>query len=256
MYTFTFIAVFGLLFVFVNLFVIDFKEKKLEFANFIKAKIISSMLDPSYKYDPKAGLGSKFINNTGIYASAFYITHDLIMGIYNGVRFIVETFKEERDYSNDTVGKLINLAYQAKYELSKFNGLISGIKSDKNFTSKTIVVDRAFNTKIDGKVEILGNTTFNDEFRVFSDNPAETRYLLSFVDIEKILKFQSEIALGKASFAFIDGKFYLFLNGLHFNYEPSLTLVINPKKIENFVNNINKTIAYIDFFKDTKDKNG
>lgn len=124
----------------------------------------------------------------------------MIKGLYKGSEFefcIVETY-EEKHYSSSKIGKIIELAKQVKYELSKFQGVVLGFDIGKKFSSKTIIVDRFYNTKIDGKKEIL----FNEEFRIFSDDEIEARYLLDFLSMEKIIKFQKEIGDGNASFAF------------------------------------------------------
>lgn len=245
------IPCFALIFIFSQLYYYHFKEKKLNFSYIIKEKIMSEFFK-EYVYTPQKGLGSDFINETEIYAYGDFITHDLIKGLYKGSEFefcIVETYKENR-YSSDKIGKIIELAKQVKYELSKFQGVVLGFDIGKKFSSKTIIVYRSYNTKIDGKKEILDNREFNEEFRIFSDDEIEARYLLDFLSMEKIIKFQKEIGDGNASFAFIDGKFYLFLNGYHFDYNPSLFNKINETDIKIFVDQIKNVISFIDFFID------
>ena len=146
------IPCFALIFIFSQLYYYHFKEKKLNFSYIIKEKIMSEFFK-EYDYSPQKGLGSDFINETEIYAYGDFITHDLIKGLYKGSEFefcIVETYKENR-YSSDKIGKIIELAKQVKYELSKFQGVVLGFDIGKKFSSKTIIVDRSYNTKIDGK---------------------------------------------------------------------------------------------------------
>ena len=146
------IPCFALIFIFSQLYYYHFKEKKLNFSYIIKEKIMSEFFK-EYAYTPQKGLGSDFINETEIYAYGDFITHDLIKGLYKGSEFefcIVETYKENR-YSSDKIGKIIELAKQVKYELSKFQGVVLGFDIGKKFSSKTIIVDRSYNTKIDGK---------------------------------------------------------------------------------------------------------
>lgn len=159
------IPCFALIFIFSQLYYYHFKEKKLNFSYIIKEKIMSEFFK-EYAYTPKKGLGSDFINETEIYAYNIFITHDLIKGLYKGSEFefcIVETY-EEKHYSSSKIGKIIELAKQVKYELSKFQGVVLGFDIGKKFSSKTIIVDRSYNTKIDGKKEILDNREFNEEF--------------------------------------------------------------------------------------------
>lgn len=244
------IPCFALIFIFSQLYYYHFKEKKLNFSYIIKEKIMSEFFK-EYAYTPQKGLGSDFINETEIYAYGDFITHDLIKGLYKESEFefcIVETYKENR-YSSDKIGKIIELAKQVKYELSKFQGVVLGFDIGKKFSSKTIIVDRSYNTKIDGKKEILDNREFNEEFRIFSDDEIEARYLLDFLSMEKIIKFQKEKGRQSASFAFINGKFYLFLNGYYFDYKPSLLYRLNEEEIKKFVDNITEVIGFIDYFK-------
>lgn len=249
------IPCFALIFIFSQLYYYNFKEKKLNFSYIIKEKIISEFFK-EYVYTPQKGLGSDFINETEIYAYNIFITHDLIKGLYKGSEFefcIVETY-EEKHYSSSKIGKIIELAKQVEYEFFKFEGVILGFDIGKKFKSKTIIVDKSYNTKINGKREILDNSEFNENFRIFSDDEIETRYLLDFLSMEKIIKFQNEIGDGNASFAFIDGKFYLFLNGYHFDYNPSLFNKINETDIKIFVDQIKNVISFIDFFIDNNSK--
>ena len=79
------------------------------------------------------------------------------------------------------------------------------------------------NTKISGEKEILDDTEFNNEFRVFTDDKIEARYLLSPGFMRRLhdvkLKFDGAVSL---SAAFMDNKFYLFLNGAKNRFESSL----------------------------------
>ena len=79
------------------------------------------------------------------------------------------------------------------------------------------------NTKISGEKEILDDTEFNNEFRVFTDDKIEARYLLSPGFMQRLREvkqgFGSVVSL---SAAFMDDKFYLFLNGAKNRFESSL----------------------------------
>ncbi|MCI6642121.1 MULTISPECIES: DUF3137 domain-containing protein [Campylobacter] len=66
--------------------------------------------------------------------------------------------------------------------------MILGFDIGKKFKSKTIIVDKSYNTKINGKREILDNSEFNENFRIFSDDEIEARYLLDFLSMEKNYK--------------------------------------------------------------------
>ncbi|MCZ6133950.1 DUF3137 domain-containing protein [Campylobacter ureolyticus] len=248
-----FLAYFPLFFIelfFLNRYLNYLKKQNIKFENYIKEKLVSKFLK-NYTYNPADGFGSNFINSVEIYAHYDFATHDLVKGFHKDTKFefcIAETCENYTSVGGD-FGKLINGLKKMKYELSKFTGVILGFVIDKNFKSKTIIVDKSYNTKINGKKEIFDNSTFNDEFRIFSDDAVEARYLLSFLDMEKIVNFQNTIGAGQASYAFINGKFYIFLNNYHFSYNPSLFFEVNEKDAINFAQNIKKVISFIDYFK-------
>ena len=105
-----------------------------------------------------------------------------------------------------------------------FNGTVLVCEFYKNFKGQTILADKkVLNTKISGEKEILDDTEFNNEFRVFTDDKIEARYLLSPGFMRRLhdvkLKFDGAVSL---SAAFMDNKFYLFLNGAKDRFESSL----------------------------------
>lgn len=191
------------LFYFTQFYYLFYKDEKKKFEYLIKKNIVSNFLK-EYKYDPKNGLLSDFINDTDIYVCNDFITHDLVTGFYKRTEFefcLAKTYYENNRYSNDT----------------------------------------------HGKKEILDNTEFNHEFRVFGDDEIEARYLLDFLSMEKIVKFQQIFGNCAASFAFINNKFYIFLHNQYFNYTPSLFFEIDKREIETFVDKIKHFISFIDF---------
>ena len=105
-----------------------------------------------------------------------------------------------------------------------FNGTVLVCEFYKNFKGQTILADKkVLNTKISGEKEILDDTDFNKEFRVFTDDKIEARYLLSPAFMRRLhdvkIKFDGAVSL---SAAFMDDKFYLFLNGAKDRFESSL----------------------------------
>ena len=69
----------------------------------------------------------------------------------------------------------------------------------------------------------MDDTLFNDEFRGFTDDKVEARYLLMPAFIKRLrelkIKFAGEMGV---SAAFMDDKFYLFLNGAKNRFETTL----------------------------------
>ena len=93
----------------------------------------------------------------------------------------------------------------------------------KKFSSQTIVASRTLNTKFIGEKEQMDDTLFNDEFRVFADDKVEARYLLTPAFMKRLRELKEKFA-GKMglSAAFMDDKFYLFLNGAKNKFETTL----------------------------------
>ena len=69
----------------------------------------------------------------------------------------------------------------------------------------------------------MDDTLFNDEFRVFTDDKVEARYLLTpaFMAHLRELKIKFAGEMG-ASAVFMDDKFYLFLIGAKNRFETTL----------------------------------
>ena len=105
-----------------------------------------------------------------------------------------------------------------------FKGTVFVCEFYKNFKGVTILAGKkAMNTKMIGEKEVLHDTDFNKEFRVFTDDKIEARYLLSSAFMRRLhdvkIKFDGAVSL---SAAFMDDKFYLFLNGAKDRFESSL----------------------------------
>ena len=78
----------------------------------------------------------------------------------------------------------------------------------------------------------MDDTLFNDEFRVFTDGKVEARYLLTPAFMKRLRELKEKFAgeMG-VSVAFMDDKFYLFLNGAKNKFET--TLFSLPPSLEN-----------------------
>ena len=86
--------------------------------------------------------------------------------------------------------------------MQAFSGSVLVCEFYKNFSGQTIVASRT-----------MDDTLFNDEFRVFTDDKVEARYLLTPAFMKRLRELKEKFAgeMG-VSAAFMDDKFYLFLN--------------------------------------------
>ena len=188
-------------------------------------------VNPTFKYDPQAGITEEEFREINIYSRDRFRAEDLISGTYNGVKFnLSEAISIPRDAKlklGDSPGlnliSLIFFAWSTMKDMQAFSGSVLVCEFYKKFSGQTIVASRTLNTKFIGEKEQMDDTLFNDEFRVFTDDKVEARYLLMTAFMERLrelkIKFAGEMGV---SAAFMDDKFYLFLNGAKNKFETTL----------------------------------
>ena len=196
---------------------------------FVRAAIRE--VGPNFNYDPNAGISRKEFCRIGIYSPDEFRAEDLISGTYNGVKF---SLSEAIDIPNDAKlnfgdSAALNLlsaivfAWETMKDMQAFSGSVLVCEFYKKFSGQTIVASRTLNTKFLGEKERMDDTLFNDEFRVFTDDNVEARYLLTPAFMERLrelkIKFAGEMGV---SAAFMNDKFYLFLNGAENKFETTL----------------------------------
>ena len=196
---------------------------------FVRAAI--SEVDPNFSYDPNAGISRKEFRRIGIYSPDEFRTEDQIGGTHNSVKF---SLSEAIDIPNDAklnfgdspglnLISLIFFAWSTMKDMQAFSGSVLVCEFDKKFSGQTIVASRTLNTKFIGEKEQMNDALFNDEFRVFTVDKVEARYLLTPVFMAHLrelkIKFAGEMGV---SAAFMDDKFYLFLNGAKNRFETTL----------------------------------
>ena len=231
---------------------------------FVRAAIRE--VDPNFSYDPLAGISRKEFHRIGIYSPDEFRAEDLISGINNGVKF---SLSEATRIPNDAKlnfgdSAALNLlsavvfAWSTMKYMQAFSGSVLVYEFYKKFNGQTIVASRTLNTKFLGEKEQMDDTLFNDEFRVFTDNKVEVRYLLTPAFMKRLrelkIKYTAEMGV---SAAFMDDKFYLFLNGAENKFEttifslpPSLYDVNQIKKeISDFLSIIDELNLNLDIFK-------
>ena len=108
-------------------------------------------------------------------------------------------------------------------DIQAFSGSVLVCEFYKKFSGQTIIASRTLNTKFLGEKEQMDDTLFNDEFRVFTDDKVEARYLLTPAFMAHLrelkIKFAGEMGV---SAAFMDDQFYLFLIGAKNRFETTL----------------------------------
>ncbi|WP_297936884.1 DUF3137 domain-containing protein [uncultured Campylobacter sp.] len=190
-------------------------------------------VDPNFSYDPFAGISRKEFRRIGIYSPDEFRAEDQISGIYNGVKFSLSeairipggTIVAGTGCSPEIAAVIfVATAFYTIYSNAQaFSGSVLVCEFYKKFNGQTIVVSRTLNTKLLGEKEQMDDTLFNDEFRVFADDKVEVRYLLTPAFMKRLrelkMKYAAEMGV---SAAFMDDKFYLFLNGAKNKFETTL----------------------------------
>ena len=231
---------------------------------FVRAAIRGT--DSNFSYDPNAGISRKEFRKIGIYSPDEFRAEDQISGIYKGVKFnLSEATRipngatlELSDSAALNLLSAIVFAWEAMKDMQAFSGSVLVCEFYKKFSGQTIVASRTLNTKFLGEKEQMDDTLFNDEFRVFTDDKVEARYLLTPAFMRRLrelkIKFAGEMGV---SAAFMDDKFYLFLNGAKNRFEttpfslpPSLYDVNQIKKeISELLSIIDELNLSLDIFK-------
>nr|WP_314564200.1 DUF3137 domain-containing protein [uncultured Campylobacter sp.] len=190
-------------------------------------------VDPNFSYDPFAGISRKEFRRIGIYSPDEFRAEDQISGIYNGVKFSLSeairipdgTIVAGTGCSPEIAAVIfvVTAFYTIYSNAQAFSGSVLVCEFYKKFSGQTIVASRTLNTKFIGEKEQMDDTLFNDEFRVFTDNKVEARYLLTPAFMKRLRELKEKFAgeMG-VSAAFMDDKFYLFLNGAKNKFETTL----------------------------------
>ena len=188
-----------------------------EYNEFYKEVFIPALIkdiDESFTYSAYGGISQSEFNAAGIYRPSAFYSEDSVRGVYKGVKFsLCEVINHEREYpriNNKYVAIFILLKY-AFDKYSDFKGSVLKCEFNKKFNGKTVAVSKDFNTKFLGEKELLDDVKFNENFRVFTTDKVEARYLLTpkFMGKLNMLKAYKN-TLKSPSAAFMDNKFYLF----------------------------------------------
>ena len=138
--------------------------------------------------------------------------------------------------------------WEAMKYTQPFSGSVLVCEFYKKFNGQTIVASRTLNTKFLGEKEQMDDTLFNDEFRVFTDDKVEARYLLTPAFMKRLrelkIKYAAEMGV---SAAFMDDKFYLFLNGAENKFETTLfSLPPSLYEVKQIKKEISELLSIID----------
>ena len=190
------------------------QEKYNEFYKEVFIPALIKGIDESFTYSAYGGISQSEFDAAGIYRPSTFYSEDSVRGVYKGVKFnLCEVISHEREYpriNNKYVAIFILLKY-ALDKYSDFKGSVLVCEFNKKFRGETVAVSKNFDTKFLGEKELLDDVKFNENFRVFTTDKIEARYLLTpkFMGKLNMLKAYKN-TLKSPSAAFMDDKFYLF----------------------------------------------
>ncbi|MFC2344148.1 DUF3137 domain-containing protein [Campylobacter sp.] len=207
-------------------------EIEIEYEKFYKEVFINAAIqniDPLFTYNPTAGIVHEVIDKNKIYPRKKLVGEYKIEGTYNNVKF---SFGEVKKLDSSgvyiTSGSLelaaTILVLVATWKILRIAGNLLEVRSwSAIFTRNLAVASRTLNTKFLGEKERMDDVFFSKEFRVFADDKVEARYLLTPAFMERLRELKEKFAgeMG-VSAAFMDDKFYLFLNGAKNKFETTL----------------------------------
>ena len=190
------------------------QDKYNEFYKEVFIHALIKDIDESFTYSAYGGISQSEFNVAEIYRPSIFYSEDSVRGVYKGVKFsLCEVISHEREYhriNNKYVAIFILLKY-AFDKYSDFKGSVLKCEFNKKFNGKTIAVSKDFNTKFLGEKELLDDVKFNENFRVFTTDKVEARYLLTPAFMGKLNMLKAyKNTLKSPSAAFMDNKFYLF----------------------------------------------
>lgn len=196
---------------------VDIDRAQNEYNEFYKEVFIPALIkdiDESFTYSAYGGISQSEFDEAGIYRPSTFYSEDSVRGVYKGVKFsLCEVISHEREYpqiNNKYVAIFILLKY-AFDKYSDFKGSVLKCEFNKKFNGKTVAVSKDFNTKFLGEKELLDDVKFNENFRVFTTDKVEARYLLTPAFMGKLNMIKAyKNTLKSPSAAFMDNKFYLF----------------------------------------------
>ena len=191
---------------------------------FIKAVIEG--LGDDLTYEPKSSVGIDTLSKAQIYSlAAKSYGEDAIKGCLGSIKFTVcEVISPEREISGSGYfAQAVSLALYIYEKITNFSGTVVICELGNSLKTQTVIIDKKVNNlKIPLQKIGLCSAWLND-FNVFTDDETKARYLLSPGFMQRLREvkqgFDSAVSL---SAAFMDDKFYLFLNGAKDRFESSL----------------------------------
>lgn len=128
---------------------------------------------------------------------------------------------------------------------SNFGGIFFVTDFSKEINSQTTIISKKIiNFKSDNI--LMDNALFNDKFKVFSDNPINTMYILTPLFLEKIANLTKNFG-DDIKINFKNSKIYIHIEGKYDHFEPDIyksAITNNPAK--NILDEINALLDIVE----------
>lgn len=203
------------------------KKFKKDFKNQVMPNLIKE-IDENLFYKPESYITFDEFNSPKLYDyPQDYTGNDFIYGNIDGIDIKFSDIYATRKIEND--GKTdIETIFKGIFFLAEFN---------KNFTSKTYVISNLMHCcSFDiGDRAYMDNAEFQKEFKTYTNDQINARYILSPNLMEKILKIK-ELFKVPINLCFMDNKIYIYIefNSDQFEANPFVSLIGSNSIVEKY----------------------
>ncbi|NLK66115.1 MAG: DUF3137 domain-containing protein [Campylobacteraceae bacterium] len=191
------------------------REFNYKFKNSVIRKIIQN-INENLVYEPSLYMSLSDFNRTNIYKFPdTYSGNDLIYGKIKGVDIkFSDIYSQERVETVDEKGNT-HVSYK-----TIFSGIFFIADFHKKFSSQTYVLSNKFGFKFGSRAH-MDNSEFEDEFRTYTDDQINARYILTPNLMEQILKTK-ELFNCPLNIAFLDNQIYIYIEFNKDSFEPDI----------------------------------
>lgn len=193
-------------------------------------------LRPNLNYFPGDGVSLATFNKSNLFANPDrYSGEDLFQGIHHKTSFSFSEVHAEKKHENKNSSSYSNI----------FKGLFMVADFNKHIKNETYVFTKGGKWFSKFKRVRLENPDFEDNFKVYSDNAIEARYILTPSLMMKILELERTFN-AQLFLSFIGSNIYIALENSNNYFEPNLDSEITVQMVEGIVAEIDACVGIID----------
>ncbi len=197
---------------------------------------VLARLRPDISYQPGSFIAQETFNESNLFDKPNkYKGEDLFNGKHHKTTF---SFSEIHAQKKKKSGK--NTTY-----VTIFKGVFMVADFNKHIKNETYVFTSGGKWFSRFKRVKLENPEFEDNFKVYSDNALEARYILTPSLMEKIIELEKTFN-AKLFMSFIGSNVYIALQNSNNFFEPNLDQEVNQEMVQDIVGEIDACVEIID----------